>query len=222
MMVGAAGRCSCCSSATPSTPTSGTSRRVVYDQDRSAASRDLVRRMEATGFYDLVGRGRAATTRSSARCARASARVALVVPPRYARRPRARAAPRTCSSSSTAPIRRPSASAHEHRRVAGRGALRASCCVERARAHGRRAPAPSRIDARARHPVQPRPADRGLRRARARRRHPHDDDGDAHRDGDRARARARHARAAHRLAGAPRRARRRQDPARTSSSATCR
>jgi ABC-2 type transport system permease protein len=28
---------------------------VVYDQDRSAASRDIARSMEATGFYDLVG-----------------------------------------------------------------------------------------------------------------------------------------------------------------------
>jgi ABC-2 type transport system permease protein len=28
---------------------------VVYDQDRSAASRDLARSMEATGYYDLVG-----------------------------------------------------------------------------------------------------------------------------------------------------------------------
>nr|PZN23481.1 MAG: hypothetical protein DIU78_13810 [Pseudomonadota bacterium] len=28
---------------------------VVYDQDRSAASRDLWRSLEATGFYDVVG-----------------------------------------------------------------------------------------------------------------------------------------------------------------------
>ena len=49
--------------------------------------------------------------------------------------------------------------------------------------------------------------DRDLHRARPHRRHPDDDHGDAHRDGDRARARARHARAAHRLAGAERRAR---------------
>jgi ABC-2 type transport system permease protein len=28
---------------------------VVYDQDRSAESRDMVRRLEVTGFYDLVG-----------------------------------------------------------------------------------------------------------------------------------------------------------------------
>ncbi len=28
---------------------------VVYDQDRSAESRDLVRSLEATAFYDVVG-----------------------------------------------------------------------------------------------------------------------------------------------------------------------
>jgi len=56
---------------------------VVFDQDRSAASRDLARSLEATGFYRLAGSvsdydqiGRA--FRSGA------ARVALVVPPRYA------------------------------------------------------------------------------------------------------------------------------------------
>ena len=31
---------------------------VVYDQDGSAASRDFARRLEATGFYDVVGRVR--------------------------------------------------------------------------------------------------------------------------------------------------------------------
>jgi len=31
---------------------------VVYDQDRSATSRDLVRRMEVTGYYDTVGQVR--------------------------------------------------------------------------------------------------------------------------------------------------------------------
>ncbi len=29
---------------------------VVYDQDRSAASRDLAQSLRSTGFYDLVGR----------------------------------------------------------------------------------------------------------------------------------------------------------------------
>src|SRR5579863_5370779 len=56
---------------------------LIYDQDRSAQSRDLVRRMEVTGFYDLVGE-----VRSYAEIERAlrmgEARVALVVPPRYA------------------------------------------------------------------------------------------------------------------------------------------
>jgi ABC-2 type transport system permease protein len=56
---------------------------VVYDADGSAASRDLARRLEATGTYDIVGRvddygqiGRA--FRGNV------ARVALVVPARYA------------------------------------------------------------------------------------------------------------------------------------------
>jgi ABC-2 type transport system permease protein len=53
---------------------------VVFDQDHSAASRDLVRRMEATGYYDLVG-----SVESYEEIGRAlrsgRARVALVVPP---------------------------------------------------------------------------------------------------------------------------------------------
>jgi ABC-2 type transport system permease protein len=55
---------------------------VVFDQDRTAASRDFARSMEATGFYDLVGQvesyddiGRAMRS--------GQARVALVVPPGY-------------------------------------------------------------------------------------------------------------------------------------------
>ncbi|KPK17250.1 MAG: hypothetical protein AMJ62_01985 [Myxococcales bacterium SG8_38] len=55
---------------------------VVFDQDRSAESRGFVRRMEATGFYELVGRvqsyediGLALRTRT--------AMVALVVPPQF-------------------------------------------------------------------------------------------------------------------------------------------
>ena len=55
---------------------------VVYDQDGSPQSRDFARRMEATGFYDLVG-----SVRSYDEIERAlrtgAARVALVVPPDY-------------------------------------------------------------------------------------------------------------------------------------------
>jgi ABC-2 type transport system permease protein len=55
---------------------------VVYDQDRTAASRDLVRTLEATRFYDVVGHVRngeeiAMALRSS------TARVAVVIPPRF-------------------------------------------------------------------------------------------------------------------------------------------
>ena len=56
---------------------------VVYDQDRSAQSRDFAQGMRATGFYDLQGEVHgydeiARAFRSGA------ARVALVVPPNYA------------------------------------------------------------------------------------------------------------------------------------------
>ena len=55
---------------------------LVYDQDRTAQSRDLARSMEATGFYDVVG-----NVDSYADIERAlrtgEARVALVVPPRF-------------------------------------------------------------------------------------------------------------------------------------------
>jgi ABC-2 type transport system permease protein len=58
-------------------------RTVVYDQDGSEASRDLARRLEATRFFDIVG-----AVRSYAEIDRAMrrnlARVALVIPPRYA------------------------------------------------------------------------------------------------------------------------------------------
>jgi ABC-2 type transport system permease protein len=58
-------------------------RTVVYDQDRSAASRDLARRLEATRFFDLVGAvGSYAEIDRAMR--RNLARVALVIPPRYA------------------------------------------------------------------------------------------------------------------------------------------
>lgn len=61
---------------------------VVYDQDHSAESRDLVRRLEATGFYTIIGATRDYDEISRAlRSARA--RVALVVPPRFGERLRA-------------------------------------------------------------------------------------------------------------------------------------
>jgi ABC-2 type transport system permease protein len=53
---------------------------VIFDQDHSSASRDLVRRMEATGYYDIVGQVESYDQISRAlRSGRA--RVALVVPP---------------------------------------------------------------------------------------------------------------------------------------------
>src|SRR5690606_3789182 len=55
---------------------------VVLDHDRSAASRDLARTMEATGFYDLVGEVRGYQEISRAMRA-GDARVALVVPAGY-------------------------------------------------------------------------------------------------------------------------------------------
>jgi ABC-2 type transport system permease protein len=61
---------------------------VVYDQDRSAESRDLWRRLEVTGFYDFAGAVRDYDDISRAlRSGRA--RVALVVPPRFGEQLRA-------------------------------------------------------------------------------------------------------------------------------------
>jgi ABC-2 type transport system permease protein len=57
---------------------------VVYDQDRSAQSRDFARRMQATGFYDLAGEVRSYEEISRA-FRKGDARVALVVPAGYAR-----------------------------------------------------------------------------------------------------------------------------------------
>jgi len=55
---------------------------VVFDQDRSAESRDLARGLQATGFYDLVGN--VESYDEIARALRsARARVALVVPSDY-------------------------------------------------------------------------------------------------------------------------------------------
>jgi ABC transporter DrrB family efflux protein len=56
---------------------------VVYDQDRSAQSRDFARRMQATGFYDLAGEVR--SYQEAERAFRmGDARAALVVPEGYA------------------------------------------------------------------------------------------------------------------------------------------
>ncbi len=56
---------------------------VLYDQDRSAQSRDLARTLEATGFYDFVGN--VAGYEEIGRALRSNrARVALVIPPGYA------------------------------------------------------------------------------------------------------------------------------------------
>lgn len=56
---------------------------VVYDQDHSAESRDLAQSLQATGFYDLVGASSGYDDIERA-LRTGSARVALVVPPRYA------------------------------------------------------------------------------------------------------------------------------------------
>jgi ABC-2 type transport system permease protein len=57
-------------------------RTVVYDQDKSAASRDLAESMRATGFYDLVGAVEGYEDIEHALRV-GDARVALVIPPRY-------------------------------------------------------------------------------------------------------------------------------------------
>jgi ABC-2 type transport system permease protein len=55
---------------------------VVYDQDHSAASRDLARSLEATGFYDVVGEVSSYQEIEDA-LRGGQARVALVVPAKY-------------------------------------------------------------------------------------------------------------------------------------------
>jgi len=57
-------------------------RTVVYDQDRSAASRDLTAGLEATRYFDVVGAVRDYGEIERA-LRRGLARVALVIPPRY-------------------------------------------------------------------------------------------------------------------------------------------
>jgi ABC-2 type transport system permease protein len=56
---------------------------LLFDQDRSAQSRDLARSLEATGFYDLVGHADSYAEIGRALAA-GRARAALVVPTRYA------------------------------------------------------------------------------------------------------------------------------------------
>jgi ABC-2 type transport system permease protein len=56
---------------------------LVYDQDHSRESRDLVRSLEATGFYDVIGNARDYTEIERALRA-GQGRVALVIPVRYA------------------------------------------------------------------------------------------------------------------------------------------
>src|SRR5262245_33914307 len=53
---------------------------VVYDQDETAASRSLAARMEATGFYDMIGHVRDYHEVEQA-LRSGHAKVALVVPP---------------------------------------------------------------------------------------------------------------------------------------------
>jgi ABC-2 type transport system permease protein len=55
---------------------------LVYDQDQSAESRDLVRRMLVTGFYDLAGHVHDYDEISQA-LRRGHARVAIVIPPDF-------------------------------------------------------------------------------------------------------------------------------------------
>src|SRR5579864_2954678 len=54
---------------------------VVFDQDHTAESRDLARRMEATGFYDVVSQVEGYDEIDRA-LRSGAARTALVVPPR--------------------------------------------------------------------------------------------------------------------------------------------
>jgi ABC-2 type transport system permease protein len=56
---------------------------IVYDQDRTAQSRDLYRSMEATGFYDIIGEVRDYDEIERAMKS-GQAKVGLVIPPRFA------------------------------------------------------------------------------------------------------------------------------------------
>ena len=79
---------------------------IVFDQDRSAASRDFAQQLQSHRLLRPHGEVRT-TTRSRARCARVRRKVALVVPPGLSGTWRA-VGPQRCSSSSTDRIRRPS------------------------------------------------------------------------------------------------------------------
>ena len=57
---------------------------VIYDQDRTTESREMVRRMEATGYYEVRGHVDDYGSIETA-FRRGDARVALVVPPRWSR-----------------------------------------------------------------------------------------------------------------------------------------
>jgi hypothetical protein len=168
---------------------------VVFDQDGSAESRDLVRRLEATGFYDVVGHVRLRRDRRAMRGTRTRGSSC----PRV-RRANIRGRARRAGAARVDGSDPQTVASATHTAASLSAALSMDrCSSSRRRAHRRG----SRADHGADHLVQPRAAHGGLHRAGAHRRHPHDDDGDAHRDGHRPRARARHARAAHRLAGAP-------------------
>src|SRR3954468_12794178 len=66
---------------------------LVYDQDHSAESRDLVARLRVTGFYDIAGH---VTDYAEIERAlrRGKARVAIVIPPEFGRNVRAGAGAR--------------------------------------------------------------------------------------------------------------------------------
>jgi len=55
---------------------------IVYDQDHSAASRDIVRSLQATGFYDVVGHVES-TKAIEAALRQSVAKVAIVVPANF-------------------------------------------------------------------------------------------------------------------------------------------
>ena len=55
---------------------------LVYDQDRTAQSRDLVRGMEATGFYDVKGHVQS-YEEIEAGLRAGKAKVAIVIPSRF-------------------------------------------------------------------------------------------------------------------------------------------
>ena len=177
-------------------------------------------RLEATRLL----RRASATSRSYDEIQRAlrsgQARVALVIPPRFASRPaRAGGRPRVqLVVDGSDPQTVASATNTAAALVAARSG---ELVLARLRTTARRR-ADTPISARAGDLVQPRSAHGGLRRARPGRRDPDDDDGHAHRDGDRARARARHARAADRLAGRAASSSSSARSCRTWRSATCR